>query len=209
MRTVLVINAHPRPDSLCDALADRYAAAAAEAGARVERLDLRALHFDPILHAGYAAPQALEPDLARAQRLITEAQHIAVVYPNWWGTFPALLKGFVDRVFLPGWAFRFRAGRSTWDKLLAGRSARLLVTMDWPGWAYRLFVGAPGHRAMARATLGFCGIDPVRLTVLGQVRTSTADRRARWLEQVAREAAADVRRAASRPVAAVGREEAA
>lgn len=183
MSDVLVLDGHPRAGSLGAALADRYAAAAAGAGAAVERLTLRELAFDPILHDGYAVPQPLEPDLVRAQQLITETRHLALFYPSWWGASPALVKGFIDRTFLPGWAFRFRDG-GKWDKLLAGRSARLVVTMDWPVWAWSLVLGAPGRKAMKAATLEFCGFSPVRVTELGPVKTSTPEEREAWMRKV-------------------------
>lgn len=192
MAAILVIDAHPRAGSLCDGLATAYATAAG-AHAEVARLNLRDLAFDPILHAGYAAVQPLEPDLVAAQDAIRAAQHLAFVYPSWWGTYPALLKGFLDRTLLPGFGFQFHPGRATWDKLLAGRSARLVVTMDWPVWAYTLVQGAPGRRAMSRATLGFCGIKPVRLTELAPVRGSDAAARAAFVARVAQDAERDAR----------------
>jgi putative NADPH-quinone reductase len=193
MIDVLVLDGHPREGSLGAALADAYANAAAAAGASVGRLTLRSLDFDPILHEGYATPQALEPDLLRAQALLTEARHLAVFYPSWWGAAPALLKGFLDRTLLPGFAFRFREdGR--WDRLLTGRSARTVVTMDWPVWAWSWVLGAPGRKAMKDATLDFCGFKPVRVTEFGSVRSSTAEAREGWLRQVAAEAHTDVKK---------------
>lgn len=182
----LVIDAHPRAGSFGDALAT-----AATEAAGAARLTLRELTFDPILHDGYARVQPLEPDLVRAQEAIRAARHLVFVYPSWWGTYPALLKGFLDRALLPGFAFKMHPDRRGWDKLLAGRSARLVVTMDWPVWAFRWVQGAPGHRAMAKATLGFCGVDPVRITQLGSVATSTPTERAAFLARVRRDVAAD------------------
>ena len=86
---------------------------------------------------GYAQIQPLEPDLLDAQASITWAQHLVWVYPIWWGGLPALLKGFLDRIFLPGFAFKYRPNSALWDRLLTGRSAELLVTMDSPPWYYR------------------------------------------------------------------------
>ncbi|MEQ1564947.1 MAG: NAD(P)H-dependent oxidoreductase [Myxococcota bacterium] len=190
MSEVLVIDGHPRAGSLVDGLASAYAAAAEER-VGVRRLNLRELAFDPILHHGFTAEQPLEPDLVAAQAAITAARHLVFVYPTWWGTYPALLKGFVDRVFLPGFGFRFRSP-TRWDKLLAGRSARLVVTLDWPVWAYRWLQGAPGRNAMATATLGFCGVRPVRITELSPVHGSDDAARARFVERVRRDARRDV-----------------
>lgn len=190
---ILILDAHPNPESFCAALADAALAGARSTGASASKLELRHLQFDPILRAGYRDGQALEPDLLAAQAAIAAARHLILVYPSWWGTWPALLKGFVDRAFTPGFAFRYHPEGNGWDKLLAGRSARVVVTMDWPVWAYHWLQGAPGNRAMSRATLGFCGVKPVRFTELGPVRPSTPEQRAAWLAQVRRVAAADAR----------------
>ena len=102
---ILVILGHPSESSLCAGLAQSYIEGARAAGAEVRLLALGALTFDPLLHAGYRGEQALEPDLQAAQAQITWAEHLVWVYPTWWGAMPALLKGFIDRVFLPGFAF--------------------------------------------------------------------------------------------------------
>ncbi len=181
MKNILIILGHPRKDSLCGALATGYADAAKAAGADVRTLVLADLHFDPVLHNGYAQIQPLEPDLLAAQADVMWAQHLVFVYPNWWGTFPALLKGFFDRAFLPGFAFKYRADSPLCDKLLAGRSGRVLVTMDSPGWYYRWLVGAPGDKQIRNSILGFCGVKPVRIRHMGPVRTATDAQRARWI----------------------------
>ncbi len=191
-KNILVILAHPRKESLCGGLARRYADAAREAGGRVRSLDLADLPFDPVLHEGYLRPQEWEATLDAAWMDVTWAQHLVFVYPNWWGTFPALLKGFFDRVFLPGKAFKYRPDSPMWDKLLTGRSARVLVTMDSPPWYYRFLIGAPGDKQIKRSVLGFCGIAPVHISHFGSVRNSTAEQRGRWLDKVASLARDDV-----------------
>jgi putative NADPH-quinone reductase len=193
MRRILVIDAHPRAASFGAALAAAYADEAAAAGSQVDRLVLRDLVFDPILRSGYASPQPLEPDLQHAQDLIRTAEHLVFVYPVWWGASPALLKGFLDRTLLPGFAFRYHPAGKGWDKLLAGRSARVINTMDWPPLAYHLVLGAPAHKAMGRATLGFCGVKPVRFTDVGSVKGSTPAQRETWLALVRSQARREAR----------------
>jgi putative NADPH-quinone reductase len=167
--------------SYCGAIARAYAEGARSAGAEVREINLGDLSFDPVLRHGYNEAQALEPDLVEAQEAIRWADVLVFAYPNWWGSMPALLKGFVDRVFLPGFAFKSRENSQLWDRLLAGRSARLLVTMDSPHWYYRLVVRQPGHQMMRRAILGFSGVKPVRTAVFGPIRKSTDAARAGWL----------------------------
>ncbi len=81
MSSVLLIDGHPNPESLCSALAARYAQGARSAGASVEVLALRELRFDPVLHLGYRGEQPLEPDLQQAQQRIRAASHVCLVTP--------------------------------------------------------------------------------------------------------------------------------
>jgi putative NADPH-quinone reductase len=129
----------------------------------------------------HSSPPALETDLVMAQEAIKWAEHLVFVYPIWWGTIPALLKGFIERVFLPGFAVNFRDNSPLWDKLLTGRSAHLIVTLNTPSWIYRWIYGRPGHNTMKKTILEFCGIKPVRITEVGPVRNSTDAKRKQWL----------------------------
>ncbi|MEO7675045.1 MAG: NAD(P)H-dependent oxidoreductase, partial [Pyrinomonadaceae bacterium] len=131
-KKVLIILGHPDKLSLCGALAARYRNGAEKAGAETRLIFLGDLYFDPVLHRGYKENHELEPDLLAAQESIKWADHLVWVYPIWWGTMPALLKGFLDRALLPGFAFKYRPNSRWWDKFLTGRSARMIVTMDAP-----------------------------------------------------------------------------
>lgn len=183
-KRILVILGHPAANSLCGVMAEAYAEEAAKAGHEVRQIRLGELAFDPVLHEGYEQIQALEPCLQAAQEDMLWAQHLVFVYPTWWGGLPALLKGFIDRVFLPGFAFKYRENSAWWDRLLAGRSARLMVTMDSPPWYYRLVSRMPGHNQMKKTILEYCGIKPVRISSFGPVRGSRPKTRQQWIEQV-------------------------
>lgn len=154
---------------------------AAEAGATLEHLDLRELSFSRDVDRREMREQPTEPDIALARRLIEWAQHLVFVYPTWWGTMPSLLKGFLDRVLLPGFAFRHADNAFGYEGLLKGRSAHVITTMDTPPLVYRLIYHSPGFHAMGRATLAFCGISPVRVTPFGSVLDSDDDSRRHWL----------------------------
>ncbi len=181
-KRILLILGSPKRTSLCHALAEAYAQGARSEGHVVRLLALGEMSFDPILHEGYDQSQTLEPDLLDAQRQIHWAEHLVFVYPVWWGGVPALLKGFLDRVLLPGFAFKY-TGPQRWDKLLKGRSAELLVTLDTPPWYFRWVYGAPAHRQMVRTVLGFCGIKTRRLSEFGPVRPASETRRQAWLRK--------------------------
>lgn len=185
-KRVLVIVGHPSSDSFCMALGERYIAQARQSGHEVHVLRLDELVFDPILHQGYKQEQVLEPDLQRAQELIRWAQHVSFVYPIWWGGVPALLKGFLDRVLLPGFAFRFTPGKSFPEQLLDGRSAHLVVTMDTPPWYFKWIYHMPGLHQMQKTTLEFCGVRPVRTLLLGPIKDSLPIQRESWLSRAER-----------------------
>ena len=182
-KRVLVIVGHPSTDSFCAALADSYVETAIGAGQDVRVLYLGDLCFDPVLHEGYNRIQPLEPDLLKAQVDITWAEHLVLVFPVWWGGVPALLKGFFDRILLPGFAFSYRKGKAFPEKLLLGRSAYLLVTMDTPPWYYKWVYRMPALHQMRKTTLAFCGIKPVATLTFGPILDSTAKQRDNWLGQ--------------------------
>lgn len=180
-KKVLIILGHPNKETFCGGLAESYKKGALKSGAEVKEILISDLRFDPVLHHGYKKIQQLEPDLVEVQELIKWAEHLVFVYPTWWATMPALLKGFIDRVFLPGFAFKYRENSAFWDKYLTGKSARIIVTMDAPAWYNFLAYGNAGQKAMKRGTLQFCGINPVKVTTIGSVKGMKKEQLTNWL----------------------------
>jgi NAD(P)H dehydrogenase (quinone) len=181
MKRILVINGHPNKDSFNHALADGYVAGATQAGAEVKKINIGELNFNPNLAYGYQKRMELEPDLLEAWKLIQWAEHLVWVHPVWWGGLPAITKGFIDRLFLPGLAFRYRPNSVWWDKLLKGKSAHMITTLDQPGWYYWLVFGRPSVNQLKNSILKFCGIQPVQLTYIGIIKTSSPDLRKKWI----------------------------
>ncbi len=103
----------------------------------------------------------------------------------WWGAEPALVKGFLDRLLLPHFAFRYHDDDDWWDKLLEGRSADALVTMDTPGIFLRLaYHNAIVHR-WRKQILGFCGFKPARFHIFAPVRKGAAEKNwSKWLKKI-------------------------
>lgn len=175
---VLILDGHPDGGRLSSALLDAYAAAL-PAGTPTERIALRDLGFDPVLHRGLAAPQPWEDDLARAWTAILRADHLVIGHPLWWGAEPALLKGFWDRILLPDHAYRLRPG-GTGEGLLQGRSADVLVTTGARPLLIRtLLADAPGVR-IRQMILGYCGITSVRMRYFGPTDEDVARRIDGW-----------------------------
>ena len=186
MKKTLIINGHPDKASFCFALAESYKNGADSVGADCQLVHLIDLKFNPILTHGYRLVSQLEPDLLKMQQDILNADHLVFVYPNWWATYPALLKGFFDRVFIPNFAFKYHEKGPFWDKLLKGKSARLLVTMDTPKWYYWLINRSAGHNAMKIGILEFCGIKPVKISVFAPVKSADNLKKKNWLAEVER-----------------------
>lgn len=184
MKNILIINGHSDKESFCSRLAEKYLMGAEKSGFQCKLISLGDLSFNPILMHGYKKRTELEADLLMAQKDIAGADHLVFVYPTWWGTYPALLKGFIDRVFLPGYAFKYRENSLLWDKLLNKKSARLIVTMDTPKWYNALVYRNAGHNSMKKAILEFCGVKPVKITSFGPVKTSDEKQRSKWLKTV-------------------------
>ena len=184
MKKILIINSNPDKESLCDALANSYKKGAESSGFECKLVKLIDLEFDPILRKGYKERTELEPDLIEVQNKISNADHLVFVYPNWWSTYPAILKGFFDRAFLPGFAFKYRENSMLWDKLLTGKSARIIVTMDSPSWFYSLFTKKPGHNSIKKGVLQFCGVNPVKISSFSPVKGSKPEQRNKWIEKV-------------------------
>ena len=179
---VVVISAHVRLDSFCHALADAYAKGARDADCTVQLLTLAEMHFDPDVRTLSPSDQPLEPDLLTALAALEWADHWVFVFPTWWGTGPARLKGLLDRVLLPGRAFREKPNGQL-EGLMRGRTAHLVNTLDMPPWVYRWIQRAPGHQALRRSVLRVCGVRCTRCLALGAVNHSTPAQRTKWLTQ--------------------------
>ena len=184
---ILVIDGHPDPHGkhLVHALADAYRAGAEAAGHDVRRIDVGGLDF-PLLRSAEAFEKDEPPEAIRnAQADFQWAEHIVLLYPLWLGTLPALLKGFLEQVLRPG--FAFRPGGKGWPQPgLKGRSARVVLTMGMPAFAYRWIYGAHSLKSLERNVLKFVGLKPIRETILGAVEAADDKTRAGWLEDMRR-----------------------
>lgn len=186
---VLILDGHPDSGRFVSHLLDTYQAALGDE-IEVERIAARDLDFEPNLRRGYKEVQGWELDLERIGGAIAACDHLVVGFPMWWGGEPAQLKGLIDRVLLPGFAFRYHKDDPFWDRLLAGRSADVLITTDTPAFYLWLAYGNPVVRRWRGQILGFCGFKPVRITKFGPVRHGGVQKNiAAWRGKVERLAA--------------------
>lgn len=182
---IAIIQGHPDSGDrhLCHALADAYAEGACDAGLTISRIEVADLDF-PLLRRKEDFERAnAPPAICEAQDTIRNADHLVIVYPLWHGTMPALLKGFIEQVFRPDFALEYREGK--WPvKLLAGRSARIVITMGMPAIVYRWFYLAHSLRSLERNVLRFSGIKPVRESLFGMVDAVDNTKRLKWLAKM-------------------------
>lgn len=185
-KKIVIINGHPNKESFNFGIVKAYRTGAEESGAEIREIVISELDFNPNLQFGYQKRTELEPDLLSAWENIKWADHMVWVHPVWWGGLPAIMKGFIDRLFLPGFVFQYRENSMFWNKLLKGKSAHIITTLDQPGWIYRLLFGQPSVNQLRKSTLQFCGVNPVKVTYIGIIRTSDDEKRKKWLKKMHR-----------------------
>ncbi len=187
-RRILLIQGHPDASArhFGHALADGYAEAAVGAGHEVRRVEVAQLDF-PLLrsqHEWHHGP--LPPSLLPSQQDTYWAQHLVFFFPLWMGDMPALLKGYIEQIARPGFAFHQSEPGTLGKKALTGRSARVVVTMGMPALVYRYVFGAHSVKSLERNILGFVGIAPVRESLIGLVESADPAPRQRWLARMRR-----------------------
>jgi putative NADPH-quinone reductase len=185
-RRITIIQGHPDQQErhYGHALAEAYAQGAEGGGHEVRRIEVAKLDF-PLLRTKEEFEIGVPPDSIRsAQEAITWADHLVIVYPLWLGTMPALLKAFFEQVFRPGFAFTPAEPGRMWGKLLKGKSARIVVTMGMPAFFYRWFYLAHSLRSLERNILGFAGIGPIKVSLIGMVEVGEKTKRERWLDTI-------------------------
>jgi putative NADPH-quinone reductase len=176
--SILIIDGHPDP--ICHALVDAYGGGARERGAEVRVHRIADLKLPPLetRAAWEAPPSAL---VAGLQDDLRWARHLVLVFPLWLGDMPAALKAYLEQILRPG--FAVPAPRTSGGGL-NGRSARVIVTMGMPSAFYRLWYGAHSVKSLARNVLNFCGVAPVRTTLIGLVEGAGPERTARRIAAI-------------------------
>ncbi len=168
MKNTLLILGHPNKNSLNGKLLEFYEELAKSKERNIRKILLGDLNFNPILNKGYNEIQELEPDLKKAQVDILWADHLVFFFPVWWYNLPALLKGFIDRVFLPGFAFKYQENSAIPERLLNGKTASIICTSGTPRIFYYFLGKNNGHKVL-KNILKFCGIKTKNKVIIGSV----------------------------------------
>lgn len=196
MMRILAIIAHPRSDSFCHALFTRAVSALEGAGHYLSVHDLYAEDFDPVLKESeaYTAGDSIEKTLAKAtdpvlqmhRQEIARAQGLLIVHPNWWGKPPAMLAGWLDRVLVPGVAYRLDAAEGEPEGLLKIESAVILNTSDTPPEREASVLGDPLRLIWENCVLPYCGVEAIFRRTIGPVAGSDVSERHGWLDETDR-----------------------
>lgn len=183
-RRLLVIDGHPDRDKhrFVHALGDRYVQGAMAMGHDIRSIRIADLDFPLIASRKAWESGPLPEDIRKAQEDVAWAQHLLILYPLWLGDMPALLKGFLEQVMRPDFAFAQTSGKRG-KKPLAGRTARLVVTMGMPAFFYRAYYGAHSVKSFERNILRFVGIRPARHLLIGNVEADAVARKG-WLDEL-------------------------
>jgi putative NADPH-quinone reductase len=185
-KRIAIVQGHPDPAGghFVHALAGAYEGAAREAGHEVRRIDVARLGLTLVSSAQEWTSKPPSPPVVQAQQAMAWAQHLVVFYPLWLGDMPALVKAFFEQALRPGFAIGKAAPGRLPKKLLAGRSARVVVTMGMPALFYKIYYRAHSLKSLKRNILEACGYSPVRSTVIGMVE-GRKETRADWLTKLA------------------------
>ncbi|MEM7425431.1 MAG: NAD(P)H-dependent oxidoreductase [Pseudomonadota bacterium] len=188
-KRIFILNGHPGQSSLNRTLAENYAAAATRAGHHVRLTHLHDLEFDADYEfGGYDNWKPLEADLEQVLADIEWSQHVVLTTPMWWGGLPGKLKGLFDRTLLPGRTFNTR--ESDWMgmplPMLSGRTGRVIMTSDTPGWFMRWVYRNAMLRQLRDQILGFVGIKPARITHFSGATAPKPGKVESWIEEVRR-----------------------
>jgi len=182
-RKITIIQGHPDTTArhFCHALAEAYLTGAQSSGLEVRLIDVATMDFSLLRSKANFESGASDASIIEAQDAIRWADHLVVFFPLWLGGMPALLKAFFEQTFRPSFAFEYGEAGQITRKHLTEKSARIIVTMGMPAWVYRWFYCAHGVKVLKRNILAFCGINPVRTSLIGSIENLTDVQRLNWL----------------------------
>ena len=193
-RRILIIDGHPdkREGRFIHACSQAYAVSAAQAGHLVKTIKVADFKFDWLKTNDDFLTGTPPSAIASAQTDVAWCDHLVILYPLWLGSMPALLKAFFEQIMRPGFAFKSDPGGKLPKKLLAGKSARIVVTMGMPSLFYKWYYRAHSLKSLERNILAFVGVGPIRASIVGNVEGMGAVKRAAWIARLRRYAAAGI-----------------
>lgn len=184
MKKILVINGHPDKESLNHTIAQSYIRSAMDAGAEVRYIAIGALDFNPNLQFGYRQRMELEPDLLKALDDIRWSEHQVWIHPLWWLGMPGIMKGFLDRLFLPGLTFKSN-NNGTSEGLLTGKTGRIITTAgDLSIDVYEEVYRSIGLVQLKKGILEYCGVSSIKSDFIGPLYELSEEEIKEWLQTI-------------------------
>ena len=180
MSKILVVLGHPDAQSFNAEIFKTFVENLNHEKHEVQTLNLGEMKFDPVLRFGYREFMPPDDEISRSQELVKWAEKIIFIYPIWWASMPSLMKGWLDRVMTPGFAYHHE---KLGMKGLLNSSAELWLTCDAPTIYYKLLVRTPVN-LMKKNILKSCGIKVARVEIFGNTRGSSPEQRNDWLGKV-------------------------
>ncbi len=184
----LILYCHPYEGSYNHAILEAVRKGIERRRASFDVIDLVGEGFNPVMSsqdlAGYSKGVWADPKVGEYQNRIAGAAYLVIIAPIWWGTIPAVLKGFFDKVFLEHWAYEITKYGMFKGKIRTIRKAVVISTMNAPKTIYNWFLGNPFKHSLIRITLKFCGIKKVKWFELYRVVTVGQKKRAKWLRDI-------------------------
>lgn len=180
---VLIVYTHPNQTSFNYAILQHVQRGLREAGHNIEVIDLYQENFDPVLRFDSERKRRdlyLDPETEKYRKLIKKANHIIFIYPIWWYSLPAILKGFIDRVFVLDFAYTYEGNIP--KGLLKNKTAWLIYTIDSPKWYISIFRFNIEWITMKKAILKFCGFGKVERLMFSSLKKSDEQKREKWLD---------------------------
>lgn len=182
MKKILVVNGHPNKGSFNYALSESYIRGAEEAGTEIRKIYVTDLPLENSIRC--CGKEPMIDEIKNAQADILWAEHVVFFHPVWWSGFPAIFKCFLDMTFTPGFGYKYSPKNPIPKKLLGGRTAHIVLTLNTPIWIYRFVFGAPSVRQLKSRVLSFCGIKTTQVTYVGPIIDSTEEQRKKFLDRV-------------------------
>ena len=185
-KRIFILDGHPAETSLSRTFAETYAEAARATGHEVKIAHLNELDFDPDFgDGGYSNPKPLEPSIEEVLKNLEWSDHFVLASPLWWGGLPAMLKGLFDRVLLPGRTFDTHVKPGKLPKpMLTGRTARVILTSDTPGWVMRILYKNALLNQLRNQILGFIGIKPTKVSYFSGATHPEPGKIKNWIKNI-------------------------
>lgn len=187
-KRILIIDGHPdpAPHRYIHALSAVYEREAIGAGHEVRTVVVARLQFSDLRTKTEFESVGPGAVLEKIQDDLAWCEHLVLLYPLWLGSMPALVKGLFEQILRPLFVLVFPEDGGKTKKRLHGKSVRIIVTMGMPAVAYRWFYRAHSLKCLKRNVLSFCGMGPIRSSVIGLVGVASRSHHLRWMERIGR-----------------------